>query len=81
MIETWEKQPSLPDTWHLHPSDDPRFEGLLDLSNAICDAFEFATEGSGDDLIPTPLELAAMLRSQAERLEFYTDSRRVGGQD
>ncbi len=61
-----------PDWWSLPPGDDPRLDSLLDLSNALREIIELAMGENDDNLLPTPLELALMLRSTAERIELVT---------
>jgi hypothetical protein len=70
----WEMR-SRPDDWDVHPAQDARFNGLLRLSNVICDVFDYAAGDCEDaivEMLPTPLELASMLREAADQIQAMT---------
>ena len=71
----------LPNWWTLDTYRDPRFEGLYQISAAIEDAGDLAwgsivyDRQHPDPAVPpiyAPLELAAMLRAAAARIEALT---------
>ena len=72
----------LPNWWDRHPSEDPRFKGMMRVAWAMGDALEFAAgtyeydrelTANDEDFIPQPLDLVAMLRELATRIESLTE--------
>jgi len=75
MIRIWSR-PKYPDRWEDAVDVDPRFGGLLALSNAIVDVLEpdWAEEDGRPLDRPAPLELAQRLRVAANRIEEMTQT-------
>lgn len=80
VIQTWSRHRH-PNWWVLTPCRDSRFEGLQRLRSAIEDAedlawgsivYDRASPEPNTPFIPSPLELAAMLRCAAENIEALT---------
>ena len=79
-IQTWSRHRH-PNWWVLNPDRDSRFEGLQRLRSAIEEADDLAWGSIAYDrenpdpdcpFIPSPLELASMLRHAAENIEALT---------
>jgi len=75
MVFVWNRR--LQNEWLCRPGDDPRFEGLLNLSGIICEIVDmtWGEEVEDQDLLPSPSELVAMMRDLADRIDQRTNSR------
>ena len=84
-IMVWQSR-RYPNWWVMDPAHDPRFDVLPRLAAAIEDASDLAwgsivyDRANPDPAVPpifSPLQLAAMFREAAERIEGYTLSDEV----
>jgi hypothetical protein len=79
------EEPKYENWWGSVPTEDERFRGLLQIANAINDAFDLAAgdvevvdlaeDNSSIHLLTPPLVLARRMRAAAERIEQLTAAR------